>query len=312
MRAGEGSEPDPGADERDVRRFGSRGPWGTYRAALDAAGFHPSRRLGQNFLLDENVVRAIVRDAGVREGQRVLEVGAGVGFLTRALLDAGARVLAVEVDRRLFEIVRGMLGEHPHLTLVRADALASKHELSSEVLRWLPASGEWSVVSNLPYAISGPLLAVLEALPNPPVALTVLVQREVALRIAAAPGTGSWGALSARLQASYSSRVVRAVPAQLFWPRPKVESAVVRLERRPDAPGEGERRALAELSRALFPRRRQVLRRVLGDHLGGPGEAERVLGRAGLDPTRRVETLGVAELRALAEALQPPRGTGQG
>ena len=284
--------------------IGSRGPWSEYRAALDAAGFHPSKRLGQNFLLDENVVRAIVRESGVEPGERVLEIGAGVGFLTRALLDAGTRVLAIEIDRRLYDIVHELLGAQPTLTLIRTDVLAGKHALAPEVQAALPSAGPWSVVSNLPYQVTGPVLAVLEALPNPPRAMTVLVQREVAERIVAAPGSDAWGALSARLQAAYTARILRHVPPQLFWPKPKVESSVVRLEARADAPSIADRAALAAFLRAAFPRRRQVLRRVARDLAPEPGVADAALQAAGLEPTRRVEGLQVVELLALARELR--------
>lgn len=302
------AEPPAGDEEPPEEGPAGRGPWQHYRARLEAAGFHPSKRLGQNFLLDENVVRAIVRDSGLRAEESVLEVGAGLGFLTRALLETGARVLAVEVDRRLAEIVSEELGHEPRLELVRADVLAAKHRLAPEVLERLPRAGTWRLVSNLPYQVSGPLLAVLEALPWPPASMTVLVQREVAERIAAAPGSDAWGALSARLQAAYGARILRPVPASLFRPRPRVESAVVHLDRRADAPSAPERGELARLLGALFPRRRQVLRRVLGEFLGAAGPAEAALARAGLEPTRRVESLGVGEWLALVRAL--PGGEG--
>ncbi len=300
----EPGEPGAGADA------GPRGPWRDYRAALDEVGFRPSRRLGQNFLLDDNVVRAIVREAGVEPGDLVLEVGPGVGFLTRALLDAGARVVAVEIDRRLFEIVLRLHGAHPALKLLRADVLASKHTLAPEVLAELPASSAWRLVANLPYSISGPFLAALDDLDHPPGTMTVLVQREVAERIAAGAGTSAYGTLSARLQASFVARVGRPVPPHLFWPRPEVESSLVHLVRRPDAPPRAERLALAALLAALFPRRRQVLRRVLGDVLGDKAAALAALEQAGLDPGLRVEAVGPDALLGLSRLLAlPPRSS---
>lgn len=290
-----------------------RGPWSRFKAALDAAGFHPSRRYGQNFLLDENMVRAIVRDAKVGPGDRVLEVGAGCGFLTYHLAEAGADVLSVEVDRRLWAIATELCQETGKVRILRADAMAGKHELNPEVRAALPAEGAWHVVANLPYSISAPLLVVLGALPNPPDSMTVLVQLEVALRMAAQPGgegSGSsktWGPLSIRLQLDHDVELVRRVPPELFWPRPQVHSAVVRLRRR-QAAVEGELRArLDELVSVLFQRRRQALGRVLGEHIGDRAQGRGMLEKLGIDSRRRAETLQLAELCALAQALPASR-----
>jgi len=284
--------------------------WGTLKRRLSSLGFRPSRRLGQNFLLDENMSRALVRDAGVVEGDFVLEVGPGLGFLTRPLLDAGARVLAVEIDGRLAELLRADLGEEPRFELVQGDVLAGKHELAPEVREHLPGNageareGEepWRLVANLPYSVSAPLLAVLAALPAPPVAMDVLVQLEVARRLAAEPGGRDWGPLSVRLQASYRVELGRRVGPELFWPRPKVDSAWVRLRRRADAPPREEAERLAGLGAALFGRRRQALGRVLGELLGDREAARALLEELGVEPRRRAETLDLGTLQALANS----------
>lgn len=284
-----------------------RGPWSRFKAALDAAGFHPSRRYGQNFLLDENMVRAIVRDAGVVAGDRVLEVGAGCGFLTHHLAAAGVELVAVEIDRRLWTIASELCAGSGAVRIVRADALAGKHALNPEVRALLPEDGPWHVVANLPYSISAPLLVVLAALANPPVSMTVLVQLEVAERIAAAPGVKAWGPLSIRLQLDHEIELVRRVPPELFWPRPRVDSGLIRLRRRALPLVESELRpGLDALVQALFQRRRQALARVLGEHVGDRARGRGMLEELGLDPRRRAETLELAELGALARALPRP------
>ncbi len=280
----------------------ARSPQRVWRERLAALGFHPSRRLGQNFLLDANLARALVRDAGVEAGDFVLEVGPGLGFLTRPLLEAGARVLAVEIDGRLLEILREDLGGHEGLELVGADVLAGKHELDPRVRAALPRSGPWRLVANLPYSISAPLLALLGELPCPPTALDVLVQLEVAERLCARPGTRAWGPLGVRLQAAYEAGLGRRLGPAQFWPRPQVESAVVQLRRRPDAPSGDQQARLSGLVTGLFHRRRQKLLRVLGDLLGSREAAAGLLAELEIDPGLRAETLEVETLRALAES----------
>lgn len=279
--------------------------WSEAKARLSALGFRPSRRLGQNFLLDDNLARALVRDAQVTAGDFVLEVGPGLGFLTGPLLDTGAEVLAVEIDGRLFELLRDSLGAAQRLSLIHADALARKHELAPEVLQRLPESGPWHLVANLPYSVSAPLLVVLSELPNPPSSMSVLVQLEVAERVCAAAGSADWGPLSAKLQAAYEVRLGREVGAGLFWPRPKIQSAVAHLSLRPEAAspeGRAARRELSELIAGLFQRRRQVLARVLGDLAGNRGGADELLESLGLDPGTRAETLDLATLTELANS----------
>ena len=279
-----------------------REAWSELKARLTAAGFHPSRRLGQNFLLDENLTRALVRDAGVLPGDFVLEIGPGLGFLTGPLLEAGARVLAVEIDDRLLADLRRTLGDHPHLELLHADALAGKHRLEPAVLDRLPESGPWQLVANLPYAVSAPVLVVLSELANPPTRMSVLVQLEVAERICAQPGTRDWGPISVRLQAAYDVQLGRSVGPGMFWPRPKVDSAVAHLTRRADAPAAEDLARLSDLCSGLFQRRRQALGRVLGELLGSRDRASGLLEELGIDSGLRAETLDLVQLRGLADS----------
>jgi 16S rRNA (adenine1518-N6/adenine1519-N6)-dimethyltransferase len=282
-----------------------RPPWSAFRAALDAQGFRPSRRLGQNFLLDENLARAIARDAGFAPGERVLEVGPGCGFLSVHLAQAGARLLAVEIDPRLHAIARDFLAPYTGVELLLLDVLAGKHRLAPEVERRLPpgADERWHLVSNLPYSVGGPVLALCAARAAPPASMTVLVQREVAERLVAAPGAAAWGPLSIAVQAGYDGSILRSASPALFWPRPRVESSVVRFELRPGAPPHAERCALIELGAALLRRRRQTLGRVLADLLLDRGRARSALEELRLDPAARAETLSLESLGALARAL---------
>lgn len=274
--------------------------WSSWQGRLRAAGFHPSKRLGQNFLLDTNLLEAIARDAGVGPGDHVIEVGTGLGFLTRALVATGATVTSIEVDHRLHELVSEDLGALDGLTLLRADALNGKHALSPELLSAIPRTGPWHLVGNLPYSISGPLLAECARAEAPPKSMTVLIQREMALRAAATVGEEGWGLLGMRLQLSYVVRHLRVVGGAHFRPRPKVESSLIQLERRPDAPSASLQEAVVRLSSALFTRRKQVVRRVLGDVMGGKERAAAVLEEAGVAPEARVEGLSEADWLALA------------
>lgn len=285
---------------------GGRPAWSVFRAALEARGFRPSRRFGQNFLLDENMVRAIVRDAGVGPGDHVLEVGAGCGFLTLQLLRAGVELVSVEVDPRLAEIATELLADEPHWRLIVCDVLAGKHALAPAVRAALPEHAPWHLVSNLPYSVAGPVMVCATELPVPPLSMTVLVQREVALRVAARAGSDDWGPLSIRLQLDYEPRLLRDVPAALFWPRPSVESSVVRLTRRAETRPRAESEAVSLLVDALFQRRRQTLLRVLSDLTGDRAAARLWIDRAGFDPTLRAESLDLPALARLA-ALDPRR-----
>lgn len=279
-------------------------PWSAFRAALAEAGFRPTRTRGQNFLVDTNMARAIAADAGVGEDDFVLEIGPGCGMLSVQLAALGVRLLAVEIEPRLARVAERFLADAPRAAVLVVDVLQGKHRLAPEVLARLPRDEPWHVVANLPYAIVGPLLMVLSRLPHPPVSMTLLVQRELALRAAAPPGASERGALSAKLQALYDVRVGRAVGRQLFRPRPRVESAVLELRRRPRPPGGPPGVPLEHLDAlidGLFAQRRKavggLLRRLLAL---APDPARRLFEEAGVDPSRRASELAPEALEALA------------
>lgn len=275
--------------------------WADVRRRLREIGLRPSRRLGQNFLTDRNLLAALARDADVPAGQLALEVGPGPGLLTAELLRGGARVLAVELDRRLADLAAELLAPcvaDGRLEVQRADVLEGKHAIAPAVRERLPRDEPWHVASNLPYSAASPALVGLARLPAPPSSMTVLVQAEVAERLVAEPGTRAWGPLGIRLRQRYRPRRLRTVPPELFWPRPQVESTLVRLELDPGSPaGEPELDALVGL---LFRARRKAVGGVLGRALGDRGRVAALLEELGIDPRARPEELDLAGLRALA------------
>jgi 16S rRNA (adenine1518-N6/adenine1519-N6)-dimethyltransferase len=258
---------------------------------LDRHGVHPSRALGQNFVVDPNTVRRVVRLAGVEPGDRVVEVGAGLGALTLALVEAGADVTAVELDRHLLPVLAEVLTDaEPRPTVVQGDALE---------LDWstLLAGGErWQLVANLPYNVATPL--VLDLLDHVPSIdrMLVMVQREVGERLAASPGTKAYGIPSVKVAYWAMAEVVGRVGPNVFWPKPKVESALVRIERRSEPATTADPDALFALVRAGFGQRRKMLR----GSLAGLVDAT-AFERAGVSPEARAEELSVAEWGRLAQ-----------
>ena len=268
------------------------------RALLDAHGLAPSRALGQNFLVDPNTARRIASLARVEAGERVLEIGPGLGSLTLALADRGARVRALELDQHLLPALDAVLtdaGVHD-VTVTHGDALTFDFAAELE-------PGPWTCVSNLPYNIATPVvLRILDTAPNI-TRMLVMVQREVGERLAAGPGTRVYGGVSVRVRYHATARVVGAVPPTVFMPRPRVESALVLIERRPEPAVEvSDPEAMFALVRAGFAQRRKMLRRSLRETLGDRGPA--VFASAGVDPSARAESLDVAAWAALARAAE--------
>src|SRR6185437_6203470 len=233
------------------------------RRLLEEEGIEPSRALGQNFVVDPNTAERIVRLAGVGPGDRVVEIGAGLGSLTTALAAAGASVLAVEIDRRLAAVLRDEVAP-AGVTVVEADA--TRADWSS-----LLAGTGWVLVANLPYNVATPL--VVELLEGVPAIdrMLVMVQKEVAERLASPPGSRAYGAVSVKVAYWARAEVVGTVPPTVFVPRPRVESALVRIDRRPAPavdPAVVDYRRLAEVVGAGFGRRRKMLRGALAGVVG--------------------------------------------
>ncbi len=262
-------------------------------------GVQPTKKLGQNFVHDANTVRRIVRVAGVEPGESVLEVGPGLGSLTLGLLESGARVTAIEIDRRLAaELPATVEALQPGaaLTVLTADALR---------ITELPDPPD-RLVANLPYNVSVPvLLHLLVGFPGIRSAL-VMVQAEVGERLAAGPGSRVYGSPSAKAAWFGAVTLAGTVGRQVFWPVPNVDSVLVAVVRRepPGAPSgtEAERLATFALVDAAFGQRRKMLRQALAGVFGGSAAASAVIEEAGLDPTARGEQLSIADFLAIARS----------
>lgn len=262
-------------------------------AQLESRGLAPRRSLGQNFVVDANTVRRIARLAGVGPGDHVVEVGAGLGSLTLALAESGAEVLAVEIDNHLVPILEENTKDCANVTVVHADAMqVDWHAL-------LAAAPRWTLVANLPYNVATPLIADLLDFVPEITAMLVMVQKEVGERLVAAPRAEAYGAVSVKVAYWATGSVVGIVPPTVFLPRPNVDSALVRIDRRgePAVGPEVSRDRLFALVRAGFGQRRKMLRRSLADIVDPEAFAA-----AGVDPTARAEELDVYAWGRLAAA----------
>jgi 16S rRNA (adenine1518-N6/adenine1519-N6)-dimethyltransferase len=258
------------------------------REQLGALARRPSKRLGQNFLVEPEVARRIVSLAEVGSQDRVVEIGAGLGALTVELARVAGLVVAIELDPKLADALEARLGQM--VKIVRGDATRVDW---SELLGPQPG---WKLVANLPYSRATEMvLDVLERAPQV-AEMLVMVQAEVAERLSAAPGSPLFGQASVRVAYWARSRVIAKIPPQVFHPRPKVQSALVRIVRHEPSPFSYPR--LVELLRVGFQHRRKMLRVALRGLV-----SEEQLREAGIDPQRRAETLGLEEWRRLVECL---------
>ncbi len=260
-------------------------------------GLPPARkRLGQHFLTDRRALERIVEAVSPMPGETVVEIGPGRGALTDLLAARAERLVAVEIDPLLIPVLRDRYAQAPHVTIVEGDVLETS----------LPAlvHGAWALVGNVPYYITTPI--IFQALQAPrPSRMVFLVQREVAERVAAAPGDEAYGALSVNVQALATAEVVARVPAGAFHPRPKVDSAILRITPRPEpvvAPE--EERPYSRMVQGAFGQRRKQMRRVLRSLYGiGAEEAERALAACAIDVAARPETLTPVDFARLLRAM---------
>lgn len=271
------------------------------RELAASIGVTPTKTLGQNFVVDSGTVRRIVRVARVQPGERVVEVGPGLGSLTLGLLEAGADVVAVEIDpvlaARLPLTVAARLPEAAdRLTVVATDALRVTE---------LPGEPPTALVANLPYNVAVPvLLAFLERFPSIQRVL-VMVQSEVADRLVAPPGSRTYGIPSVKAAWWGDARSAGAIGRAVFWPVPRVDSALVALERRDPPATVATREQVFAVVDTAFAQRRKMLRAALAGLAGSSAAASAALEAAGVDPTARGEVLTVTDFAAVAAQLAP-------
>lgn len=257
---------------------------------LERFGLHPDKSLGQHFLVDPNQVDRIVRLAGVRSGDHVVEVGPGLGALTAGLLAVGAEVVGVEIDQGLVDALREQFAGTA-VRIEHVDALKADWDTIT------PADHDWAMVANLPYNVATPLvLDVLDEVPQV-TSLLVMVQREVAERLVAQPGTSAYGIPSVKVAYWASGELVARIPPSVFLPQPRVESALVHLIRHPTPKYEEPVGEVFELVRTAFGQRRKMLRRSLAK-LVTAAQFE----QAGVAPDARPQELAVEAWCALARA----------
>jgi 16S rRNA (adenine1518-N6/adenine1519-N6)-dimethyltransferase len=278
------------------------------------SGIRLNHRHGQNFLVDLNLLRMIADSAQLEPRDVVLEVGTGTGALTALAAQQAASVVTVEIDPQLFILAREELIDFQNITMLQTDALRTKSQLSEELIaavqQQLAAAPDrrLKLVANLPYSVATPVMANLLASPIVPHSMTVTIQKEVADRIAATPASKDYGALAVWFQCQCRVHLVRTLSPSVFWPRPKVTSAILHIEIDP------ERRAqipdlpfFHDFIRSLFIHRRKFLRSVLVSSLKGrldkPGVDE-VLHATDLSPEQRAEQLDVPTMLRLCEAVR--------
>lgn len=269
------------------------------RSILASHGLRPSKQRGQNFVVDPNTIRRIVRTSGVGSDDVVVEVGPGVGSLTLGLLQAARCVLAVEVDPVLAAALSGTVAAYAPDVADRLQVVAS----DAMRLESLPGPEPTALVANLPYNVAVPvLLHLLATLPSLAHGL-VMVQAEVADRLAARPGSRSYGVPSVKTAWYADVRRAGAVSRSVFWPVPNVDSGLVAWTARRPPPTTASREQVFSVIDAAFAQRRKTLRSVLAGLAGSPADAERVLRRAGVDPGQRGEQLDVEQFAGIAEEM---------
>ncbi len=280
---------------------------------LASVGLRPKNRFGQNFLIDLNLIDLLVRAADIQPHDVVLEIGTGLGGLTAKLAKLAASVVTVEVDRYLQQLAREELEAHENIRFLQQDALRNKNQLSESIVEAVQAelavdpSRQLKVAANLPFCIATPVLSNLLTTPIVPVSMTVTIQKEVADRIMARPSTKDYSALSIWIQSLCEVELIRVMPPTVFWPRPKVESAIIQIR-----PQSSLRARIADLEffhqfiRGLFCHRRKFLRSALvsalSDQLDKPAIDE-VLGRLRYQATSRAEQLSVEQIIVLSGAF---------
>jgi 16S rRNA (adenine1518-N6/adenine1519-N6)-dimethyltransferase len=277
-------------------------------------GFHPRTDRGQNFLIDLNIVEFIVEQADLGPRDVVLEVGAGTGGMTTFLAQQAGEVVSVEVDRNMYQLAAEVTATYENVTLLNCDALKNKNRFHADVLAVVQEKldksegGRLKLVANLPYNIATPIVSNLVATDLPWERIVVTIQLELGLRMTAEPRSSEYGSLAVWLQSQCYVKLLKKLPPTVFWPRPKVHSAVVRLF--PNKQGRGaihDRVFFQDFLRRLFSQRRKLLRSVLAGMYRkalSKADVDALLAAAGLSETARAEELEVATLVELSNRFR--------
>ena len=292
------------------------------RQRFQEVGINPVTKLGQNFLIDLNLVELLVRSAQLEPHDVVLEVGTGTGSLTGMMAEQAAHIVTVELDRQMYQLASEELIDADNVTLLNQDVLRNKNNLHDNVIQLIQDrlavvdGGRFKLVANLPYNVATPILSNLLLTPIVPARMVVTIQKELADRIVAHPQTKDYGSLSVWIQSQCAAEIVRVMPPNVFWPRPKVDSAIISIvlsdEKRaqiPDLP------MFQTFVRAMFFHRRKFLRSVMvsafKQELKKPN-IDAIMGRMELGPNTRTEQLSVERILALYECTREElRSVGQ-
>lgn len=281
---------------------------------FEEVGLNPNKRHGQNFLVDLNLIHLIARSASVGPQDVVLEVGTGMGSLTGILAQDAAQVITVEIDNYLYQMASEELEAFENIQMIQQDVLKNKNQFAPEVMEAIGQAlaknpeFRFKLAANLPYNIATPVIANLLRSEFVPDLMSVTIQKELADRITAAPGSKDYGALSVWVQSLCDAETVRVMGPHVFWPRPKVDSAILKITHRPE-----KRETIPDVDfyyafvRAMFFHRRKFLRSVAISAFKGQldkPQVDSVLNAAGLKPDARTEQLQIAELQALCELFR--------
>ncbi|MDI7743873.1 16S rRNA (adenine(1518)-N(6)/adenine(1519)-N(6))-dimethyltransferase RsmA [Lysinibacillus fusiformis] len=275
---------------------------------LNKYGFSFKKSLGQNFLIDPNILRNIVSHANLTEESGAIEVGPGIGALTEHLARAAKKVVSFEIDQRLLPVLEDTLSPYDNVTIVHSDIL--KADVEKVIKEEMTGIEDIMVVANLPYYVTTPILLKLLNDRLPIRGFVVMMQKEVADRITAKPGTKEYGSLSIAIQYYVTAEVAMVVPKTVFMPQPNVDSAVIRLIKHDEPPVKViNEDFLFEVTKASFAQRRKTILNNLQSGLPSGKEKKQLildaLETADIEPTRRGETLSIQEFGKLADALYP-------
>lgn len=282
-------------------------------ALFQQHGFNPRTDLGQNFLIDVNLIEFVVRHAELGPADVVLEVGAGTGGMTAFLAAGAARVISVEIDRNMFTLATEAVAECDNVTLINRDILKNKNTLAPEIVETIRETlqsvpnGQLKLVANLPYSVATPVISNLLASDLPWKRMVATIQWELGEKMAAEPGGSGYGALSVWMQSQSSVRILRKLGPKVFWPRPRVDSAIVSIWRDDKLASRIENRAFfLDFLRRLFHHRRKLLRGVLVRMYRRQLEKtqiDEILTELGYEPEQRAERLDVDRLIRLSNRM---------